>query len=159
MPWLCKVTHTLMMIYCLVYMVWRVDIQVVVEDVIFAWKSLIQNAIPVDQLGQAVILHKHVKWSPSFFALKQLRMITNLHEHTTSKFLNIQKLNCSYASTSKIRQKWQQTHKMLKDLQFISFNTYTHRCFGKLKNKNGIGSRSRDNLARHRAATLTGISP
>lgn len=56
-----------------------VDVQLVVVDVCLAGHSFgQQDIVPVDQLGQVVVLQEHVVRRPRLLALKQLGVVAHL---------------------------------------------------------------------------------
>ena len=71
---------TLVMGHRLLNAAGRMNVQLVVVDVRFAGKSMLKDAVSVDQLGQVVVFQKHVVWCPCFLALKQLWVVTHLQK-------------------------------------------------------------------------------
>ena len=74
------VTLTLVMGHRLLNVAGRMNVQLVVVDVRFAGKSVLNDALSVDQLGQVVVFQKHVVRRPRFLALKQLWVVTHLQK-------------------------------------------------------------------------------
>lgn len=74
------VALTLVMGHRLLNVAGRMNVQLVVVDVRFAGKSMLKDAVSVDQLGQVVVFQKHVVRCPCFLALEQLWVVTHLQK-------------------------------------------------------------------------------
>lgn len=74
------VTLTMTMGHRLLNVAGRMNVQLVVVDVRLAGKSMLKDALSVDQLGQVVVFQTHVVRRPRFLALKQLWVVTHLQK-------------------------------------------------------------------------------